>query len=91
MLDLSKADNRHIEEVLAFQSANDGQPTVILTHDTCPMLTARRVGLECVAVPDSWLLDPEKDDRQTENEELKRQLKELQNQYPQLSVHAEND
>jgi hypothetical protein len=85
-LDLSAPDDRHIEEALAFRAAYPAVRTAILTHDTGPMLTARHVGLEYFEVPDSWLLEPEKDDRQKQLDELTRQVKILQKQYPQLSL-----
>jgi hypothetical protein len=85
-LDLSAPDDCHIEEALAFRATYPAVRTAILTHDTGPMLTARHVGLEYFEVPDSWLLEPEKDDRQKQIDELARQVKILQKQYPQLSL-----
>ena len=46
LLDKSIPDDCHIEEALAFQVTHRSTRTAILTHDTGPMLTAGRVGLE---------------------------------------------
>jgi hypothetical protein len=93
VLDLSNPDDCHIEEALAFQANHPDSRTVILTHDTGPMLTAERVGLEPLEVPDAWLLEPEKDERQKQIDELTRQVKLLQTQHAQISISArdEND
>jgi hypothetical protein len=87
----SNPDDRHIEEALAFRATHPGTRTAILTHDTGPILTAERVGLEPLEVPDAWLLEPEKDERQKQIEELTRQNKLLQNQHAQLSLTARNE
>ena len=73
LLDLSNPDDCHIEEALAFRAIDSGIRTAILTHDTGPMLTAERVGLEPLEIPDAWLLEPEKD-------ELRKQIEELTSQ-----------
>jgi hypothetical protein len=86
LLDLSNPDDCHIEESLAFQAAHPEIRTAILTHDTGPLLTARRVGLKPFEIPDAWLLEPEKDERQKQIEELIRQNKLLQSQHAQLSI-----
>jgi hypothetical protein len=87
-LDLSKPDDCHIEEAIAFRSSSPDEKVAILTHDTGPILTARHLGLDFVEIPDGWLLEPEKDERQKQIDDLTRQIKELQQQYPQLSIRA---
>jgi hypothetical protein len=86
LLDLSEPDDRHIEEALAFRAANPEQRTAILTHDFGLLGTADEVDLDSIEIPDSWLLEPEKDDRQKQIEDLTRQVKLLQKQYPQMSL-----
>ena len=86
LLDPSKPDDCIIEEALAFRAGHPEFRTAILTHDTNPMLTAHEVGMNYLAIPDSWLLEPEKDERQKQFDDLTRQVKVLQQQFPQLSV-----
>jgi hypothetical protein len=88
LLDLSNPDDCHIEEALAFRAAHVGIRTSILTHDTGPLLTSRRVGLDPLEVPDAWLLEPEKDERQKEIEALTRKVKLLEAEHARLSVVA---
>jgi hypothetical protein len=89
-LDLAKPDDCNVEEALAFRAANPGFRTAILTHDTGPVLTATEFCLDHVDVPDRWLLEPEKDHRQKQIEDLNRQIKILQRQFPQTVVTAED-
>lgn len=41
---------------MAFRAVHAGIRTAILTYDTGPMLTAERVGLEPLEIPDAWFL-----------------------------------
>ena len=91
LLDKSIPDDCHIEEALAFQVTHRSTRTAILTHDTGPMLTAGRVGLEPLEIPDAWLLEPEKDESRKQIEELTRQNKLLQSQHAQLSLAARDE
>jgi PIN domain len=86
LLDPSKPDDCIIEEALAFRSVHPELRTAILTHDTNPMLTAREVGMDYLPIPDSWLLEPEKDERLKKIDDLTRRVKVLEQQSPQLSV-----
>jgi hypothetical protein len=86
VFDLSKADDRHVEEAAAFCSMNFGRKAAILTHDIGPILTAREVGIAYVEIPDDWLLEPDKDDKQKQIDDLTRQVKTLKKQYPDLST-----
>jgi hypothetical protein len=90
-LDLSNPDDCHIEQALAFRATHSEIRTAILTHDTGPMLTAERVGLEPLEIPDNWLLEPEKDERQKQIEELTRQVKLLQTQHAHISISARDE
>ena len=60
-LDLSKSDDRIVNEALAFKSINKDVNVKLLTHDTNPLLTAKNVGLDYIVIPDEWLLPPEPD------------------------------
>jgi len=49
-----------------------------LSNDTNPILTAKLNNLPTIQIPDSWLLDPENDDRDKEILKLKQQVLEYQ-------------
>jgi hypothetical protein len=91
LLDLSNPDDCHIEEALACQATHSNSRTAILTHDTGPMLTAERVGLEPLEIPDAWLLEPEKDERQKQIDELTRKVKLLETQHAQISISTRDE
>jgi hypothetical protein len=58
-LDLTRPDDQLLDEVMHFRRT--GPSAQILSGDTGMMLRARRLGVPLIAVPDSWLLPPEKD------------------------------
>jgi hypothetical protein len=59
-----------------------GDDVRLLTHDTNPMLTARQCDLPFVPVPDSWLLEPEPDERDKQLAEFQRRLSALERDLP---------
>ncbi|MCW2236828.1 PIN domain-containing protein [Azospirillum canadense] len=87
-LDLAQADDRIIEEALAYRATHPNEDVRLLTHDTNPMLTARHCGLPCVAVPDAWLLPPEPDERDKALAEVQRRLDTLERVHPAIAVSA---
>lgn len=85
-LDLSRADDRIIAETLLYKRGNPSDDVALLTHDTGPMLTAKRIGLPFLEIPDSWLLPPEPDKAQKKIDELSRELVELKKTTPEISI-----
>ena len=73
-LDLSVADNRIVDEALSYAASNPGVDLVFLSHDTAPILTAKRHGLPVFVIPDGWLLPPEPDPRDKRIMELERKV-----------------
>ena len=89
-LDMSRSDDRIIEEALAYREEHPEDEVAILTHDTNPLLTAKRFGLAYVVVPDEWLLPPEPDQKEKKIAELERKIEELRRAYPNITVVAQD-
>ncbi len=87
-LDLSRADDRIIFEMLRYVSAYPNVKVQLLTHDTNPMLTCKRLGLNFMAVPDPWLLPPEPDTKDKRIQNLERKIKELEKTGPTVEISA---
>lgn len=83
-LDMSTADGRIIEEILATQAIEGG--ITLLTHDNMPILTARRHGVQATSLPDEWRLPPEPDAKQKEIARLTAEVAALRNRVPKLNV-----
>lgn len=87
-LDLSRQDDRLIQEALAYRAANPECDVRLLTNDTNAMLTARDCDLPYVHIPEAWLLAPEPDERDKVLSELKRRLDVLERESPELSLRV---
>lgn len=87
-LDLSRADDRLIDEVRHYQNGvlPDGVVSLILTSDTGMKLRARRHDVAVADVPDGWMLPPESDTRDKEISKLRAELERLRNAAPILDV-----
>jgi hypothetical protein len=85
-LDPARADDRLVLECLAYKQNNPDRDVYVLTHDTGPLLTAKRCGLAFTSVPDTWLLDPEPDPRDKKIDELERKLAALARSRPEISI-----
>lgn len=88
-LDLSTADGRIVEQAFALQQFHGS--VVFLTHDRLPRRIAKSIGLPCEKIPESWLLEPEKDERDKEISKLKDDLKVLNSRFPQVEVQLFRD
>jgi hypothetical protein len=70
----------------------DVNSCAFLSNDTNPLLTAKLNKLPSIQIPDSWLLEPENDDRDKENQKLKQQILEYQKKEPIIDVEInQND
>jgi hypothetical protein len=83
-LDLSTADGRIVEQAVALQQMLGD--LAFLSNDRLPRRMAKAVGLSCQKIPDSWLLDPETDERDKEIAKLKDELRTWSKRSPQLEV-----
>ena len=77
LLDKDIADDMIVLEVLSFKSRYPERDIRLVTHDTGPMLTARRNGLAFLDVPSDWLLPPEPDEKDKKIQELQKRLSEV--------------
>lgn len=85
-LDLSRADDKIINEISNFISCHPDLHVSLLTHDTNPMLTCKKIGIPFSVVPDNWLLPPEPDSRDKKINELEQKLKKMEHNHPQIEV-----
>ncbi len=83
-LDLSRPDNRIVAEAILFSKGNEN--TYFLSHDTNPLLTAKRMGLKWIAIPETWLLPPEPDSRDKKISDLEKQIKTYAQNFPSIQV-----
>lgn len=74
LLDMSRPDDRIVGELLAYTQEHPTVTAALLTHDTNPMLTAKRLNLAFLVIPEGWLLPPERDERDKRVSELERKL-----------------
>jgi hypothetical protein len=85
LLNYNHADDRLVGIAHAYQAKYDHE-VVFLSHDTGPLLMAKRVGIKFHQVPDSWLLNSENDEDQKKIKELESDLKRLKNSEPRCSI-----
>jgi hypothetical protein len=88
ILDLARADDRIINEALSFSNNNPDCDTFLLTNDFGPRLKAQRCELNCIPVPDEWLLPPEPDERDKNIHELTQKINSLEKIFPGIIVSA---
>jgi len=72
-LDPMNPDHQLVAEACAHRDA-EGRHTVVVSHDVGPVVAARSVGLAFQKVPDSWLAQPEPDERDRRIANLEKQL-----------------
>jgi hypothetical protein len=87
-LDRSRGDDSLLEEVLHF--LKEHASTVLLTADTGVELRAQRHGVTSRAIPDSWLLPPEPDERDKRIRELERRVDQMEDRVPQLLLAVQH-
>jgi len=89
-LDLSRPDDRIVNEALSFRDKNMDVNVRLLTHDTNPLLTAKNVGLDYIVMPDDWLLSPEPDKQDKIIKKLEEEIDELKKRYPKIAFNIQN-
>lgn len=85
-LDATRPDDRIIAEIINYKQINPRKHVAIITHDTNPLLTAKRCKIDYHIIPDEWLLPPEPDAKDKIISALEKQLKELKNNYPVIEI-----
>jgi PIN domain len=83
-LDLTRSDDQLLDEVMHFRRAEPSAQ--ILSGDTGMMFRARRLGVPLIPVPESWLLPPEKDERDRKISTLETQVAALRSTEAVLSL-----
>lgn len=92
-LDMTRADDRIIDEVYTYRNNHPESLVYLLTHDTNPMLTCKKLGIPFSVVPDDWLSPPEPDTRDKKINELEQKLKKMEQIRPDIEIvtHDENN
>lgn len=85
-LDANRPDDSILFEIIAYRTANPDRDVTLLTHDTNPLVTAKRLGIPFQVIPDDWLLAPESDERDKEIRALKARNDELEKRTPQIEI-----
>ncbi len=83
-LDMTRQDDRLIDEVLQFRLRD--QSAQILSDDTGMLLRCRRHGVPCFRIDAAWLLPAETDDRHREIQSLKSKLQRFEQTEPKFEL-----
>lgn len=85
-LDLTKADDLIVNEVLAWKEKNPDKTVKVITGDTNMRSTCKHCEVEFLTIPDDWYLPPENDVKDKKILELERRLKGYENRNPNLEI-----
>jgi hypothetical protein len=83
-LDSARPDDSILLEVISYRALYPDHDVALLTHDTNPLLTAKRLKIPFQIIPDGWLLSPEPDEREKEIRNLKTRITEIENTHPKI-------
>ncbi|MDO8991228.1 MAG: PIN domain-containing protein [Sideroxyarcus sp.] len=83
-LDSNRPDDSILLELISYRALNPEQDVALLTHDTNPLLTAKRLKIPYQVIPDEWLLTPEPDEREKEIRILKTRISEIESSQPKF-------
>jgi len=79
-------DEQLVHEAIAYSRSNPGKDVRLLSHDTGPMLSARLHNLKFDEIPDTWLLEPEGDDRDRRITQLEADVRRLTGHRPEIAI-----
>lgn len=87
-LDLNPAwnDDLLIASVVECSQNLQGVDTVLVTHDTGARMTCRNLGVRTFELPDKYRLPPEVDEVEKEKRRLQRELQQLKNALPNITI-----
>lgn len=85
-LDYTTADDRLVGTVHKYISDYPSHEVVFLSHDTGPLMTAKRLAVPFQRVPDDWLLSPEADEEQKQIKILQEQISRYEDQLPKCQI-----
>jgi hypothetical protein len=80
------ADDQLIASILSHKNKKPADRVVLVTDDSGPRFTARRVGIETIRFPDTLRLPPDLDAQEKEIQRLKTKLLEIQAAQPELTL-----
>jgi hypothetical protein len=83
-LDASRSDDAIIMELIAYRQAYPDLAAGLLTHDTVPLLTVKRLKLPSCPIPDEWLLPPEPSAEERKIKELQAQIAVYEGTLPKI-------
>lgn len=83
-LDPHKHDDQIVAAAIAF-----GTDAKIVSFDSGPRISARKIGLEAFTPPDTWLLQEEPDDRDEQMRALEKELAVAKARHPQITAGYE--
>ena len=85
-LDPTRPDHRIAAEYAEVLKQRPG--LIVVTDDTLLTLAVRSLGFEPILIPESWRLEPEKDERDDEIDRLRDENKSLKQSRPRISITA---
>jgi hypothetical protein len=85
-LDYTTADDKLVGTVHKYVFDNPSHDVVFLSHDTGPLMTAKRLSVPFQRVPDDWLLSPEADEEQKQIKVLQDQISRYEDQLPKCQI-----
>jgi len=89
-LDFDTLDGQLVGVAAGFVKAHSGEEAILLSHDTGPLLHAKRVGVPFFQIPDEWLTPPETDEDQKRIAKLEKDLDAYRKNEPECTVDAVN-
>ena len=85
-LNYEERDDQLVGTLHRFAKDNPDADARLLTHDTTPLYTAEGIGLKAEAIPDDWLLDPERDEQAKNVDALQREVARLRRAEPAFDI-----
>ncbi len=87
-LDFNHTDDELLGFLYEFCQAHPGEDARLLTHDTGPMATAENLGMTFLAIRNEWLLPPENNPKEKENQQLKNEITRLKSLEPAFGIEC---
>ena len=85
-LDYSKSDDQIVGCLHRFRQENREVDARLLTYDRGPMMAARAFGLPVEVINETWLMQPEHNELETENARLKERISQLEKAEPKFKI-----
>ncbi|MGQ0599020.1 PIN domain-containing protein [Aquabacterium sp.] len=87
-LDYVERDDQLVGTALAFQKSRPEEHVKLLTNDTGPMASAKAVGLPYRVVPQDWLLQPEANESEKLEKQLRAEIAKYKNAEPDFQIEC---